>query len=176
MHWRPVSSTDHFELSTMIGRRATSGSVATTFRNVRIARSDSSRSASMFTSRTFAPPRTCSSATSTAPVKSPPSTRRRNRAEPVTFVRSPAITNPVSGPISNVSSPLQRVRRPLTCDTVSQALGARPPTASPIEIGEHTSELQSRQYLVCRLLLEKKKKQTTKLMCKYKKKAHHIHN
>src|SRR3712207_8951084 len=27
---------------------------------------------------------------------------------------------------------------------------------------EHTSELQSRQYLVCRLLLEKKKKHTTK--------------
>src|SRR3712207_7164343 len=27
---------------------------------------------------------------------------------------------------------------------------------------EHTSELQSRQYLVCRLLLEKKKKYTTK--------------
>src|SRR3712207_8834822 len=28
---------------------------------------------------------------------------------------------------------------------------------------EHTSELQSRQYLVCRLLLEKKKKYNTKL-------------
>src|SRR3712207_7994547 len=28
---------------------------------------------------------------------------------------------------------------------------------------EHTSELQSRQYLVCRLLLEKKKKKTTSL-------------
>src|SRR3712207_7297287 len=27
---------------------------------------------------------------------------------------------------------------------------------------EHTSELQSRQYLVCRLLLEKKKKHTTR--------------
>src|SRR3712207_7132958 len=27
------------------------------------------------------------------------------------------------------------------------------------EIGEHTSELQSRQYLVCRLLLEKKKRE-----------------
>src|SRR5258707_7357484 len=27
---------------------------------------------------------------------------------------------------------------------------------------EHTSELQSRQYLVCRLLLEKKKKQTNR--------------
>ena len=34
--------------------------------------------------------------------------------------------------------------------------------ASP-EIGRHTSELQSRQYLVCRLLLEKKKKKTTTL-------------
>src|SRR3712207_8218841 len=29
---------------------------------------------------------------------------------------------------------------------------------SPIRSEEHTSELQSRQYLVCRLLLEKKKK------------------
>src|SRR3712207_8185927 len=29
---------------------------------------------------------------------------------------------------------------------------------------EHTSELQSRQYLVCRLLLEKKKKNTTTLV------------
>src|SRR3712207_8157172 len=28
---------------------------------------------------------------------------------------------------------------------------------------EHTSELQSRQYLVCRLLLEKKTKQTTRV-------------
>src|SRR3712207_7328352 len=30
---------------------------------------------------------------------------------------------------------------------------------------EHTSELQSRQYLVCRLLLEKKKLQLSKLYC-----------
>src|SRR3712207_7712451 len=29
---------------------------------------------------------------------------------------------------------------------------------------EHTSELQSRQYLVCRLLLEKKKKKNTNLL------------
>src|SRR5947209_11052363 len=34
---------------------------------------------------------------------------------------------------------------------------------------EHTSELQSRQYLVCRLLLEKKKKQTKKYNIKTKK-------
>src|SRR3712207_8641618 len=32
----------------------------------------------------------------------------------------------------------------------------------PARSEEHTSELQSRQYLVCRLLLEKKKKQTDK--------------
>src|SRR3712207_7269051 len=34
-------------------------------------------------------------------------------------------------------------------------------TLSSIRSEEHTSELQSRQYLVCRLLLEKKKKQKT---------------
>src|SRR6476620_12591385 len=34
---------------------------------------------------------------------------------------------------------------------------------------EHTSELQSRQYLVCRLLLEKKKTQNTKLSITNKK-------
>src|SRR3712207_8090135 len=32
-------------------------------------------------------------------------------------------------------------------------------TAARVRSEEHTSELQSRQYLVCRLLLEKKKKQ-----------------
>src|SRR5215203_6314856 len=35
---------------------------------------------------------------------------------------------------------------------------ARPPGRGPWRSEEHTSELQSRQYLVCRLLLEKKKK------------------
>src|SRR5947209_20032888 len=34
-------------------------------------------------------------------------------------------------------------------------------TAAPRRSEEHTSELQSRQYLVCRLLLEKKKKIAT---------------
>src|SRR3712207_8328017 len=33
---------------------------------------------------------------------------------------------------------------------------------------EHTSELQSRQYLVCRLLLEKKKKQQNKAIATYR--------
>src|SRR3712207_7292250 len=38
------------------------------------------------------------------------------------------------------------------------ATGARP--GRGVRSEEHTSELQSRQYLVCRLLLEKKKKTT----------------
>src|SRR3712207_8833081 len=36
------------------------------------------------------------------------------------------------------------------------------PPAGPCRSEEHTSELQSRQYLVCRLLLEKKKSQKHK--------------
>src|SRR3712207_7076462 len=50
-----------------------------------------------------------------------------------------------------------------------RARGSGPTWCSPpwrrcgerAQIGEHTSELQSRQYLVCRLLLEKKKKNNT---------------
>src|SRR3712207_8220618 len=37
-----------------------------------------------------------------------------------------------------------------------------PPQPDAPKIGEHTSELQSRQYLVCRLLLEKKKNKSRK--------------
>src|SRR6266550_5713128 len=41
----------------------------------------------------------------------------------------------------------------------------RPPTASPrARSEEHTSELQSRLHLVCRLLLEKKKKKDEKTL------------
>src|SRR2546430_10624220 len=36
----------------------------------------------------------------------------------------------------------------------------RPPRDKAVEIGEHTSELQSQSNLVCRLLLEKKKTTT----------------
>src|SRR5258707_8487960 len=59
---------------------------------------------------------------------------------------------------------------PRTLRTMSRRLGSPSSRASSIRVGtniarrriirseEHTSELQSRQYLVCRLLLEKKKK------------------
>src|SRR3712207_7721252 len=39
-------------------------------------------------------------------------------------------------------------------------LGERRGVVGAVRSEEHTSELQSRQYLVCRLLLEKKKKQS----------------
>ena len=103
--------TDHFELSIMTGTRAISGSVATRLRNVVMACSESNRSASMFTSIRFAPPRTCSSATSTPPWKSSASINRWNRLDPVMFVRSPIITNPVSGRMAKGSSPEKLVRR-----------------------------------------------------------------
>src|SRR3712207_8935189 len=42
---------------------------------------------------------------------------------------------------------------------------AERPLAPNTRSEEHTSELQSRQYLVCRLLLEKKKKSTRQHIC-----------
>src|SRR3712207_8480393 len=39
---------------------------------------------------------------------------------------------------------------------------------------EHTSELQSRQYLVCRLLLEKKKKTTYKILYSLDSNLHNV--
>src|SRR3712207_7439554 len=48
---------------------------------------------------------------------------------------------------------------PRTCSRGSgRRRGTPPPSRSRGRSEEHTSELQSRQYLVCRLLLEKKKK------------------
>ena len=96
----------------------------------------------MLTSSRLAPPRTCSRATSTAAWWSSASISRRNRREPVTLVRSPIITNPVSGPISKGSRPLNLVRatgagtwrgrRPATlaaiCAMCSGVVPQHPPT------------------------------------------------
>src|SRR3712207_8133676 len=44
-------------------------------------------------------------------------------------------------------------------ESVARSAAAHPPAhQAPLRSEEHTSELQSRQYLVCRLLLEKKNK------------------
>src|SRR5882757_10551396 len=52
----------------------------------------------------------------------------------------------------------------------SDGSGAARPRARP-RSEEHTSELQSRQYLVCRLLLEKKKQNPKTLHVRRKKKT-----
>src|SRR3712207_9004992 len=61
---------------------------------------------------------------------------------------------------------LQEGRRGTRCAAPSYDLKATgssgfPPAPHCLRSEEHTSELQSRQYLVCRLLLEKKKKTST---------------
>src|SRR5476651_2910339 len=54
---------------------------------------------------------------------------------------------------------------------LSPACSSANPRSSPsTRSEEHTSELQSRQYLVCRLLLEKKKNQKKPSLVKLKKK------
>src|SRR3989449_11275471 len=48
--------------------------------------------------------------------------------------------------------------------TIRRSFSASRPVASNVRSEEHTSELQSRLHLVCRLLLEKKKKQIKHLL------------
>src|SRR3712207_8858141 len=54
-----------------------------------------------------------------------------------------------------LSDRVQRQYPQLACDVVESLFTVTNPVAKP-RSEEHTSELQSRQYLVCRLLLEKK--------------------
>src|SRR3712207_7158674 len=60
--------------------------------------------------------------------------------------------------------PLRAERQSAARPQVRLQIGlVRPPAGARPRSEEHTSELQSRQYLVCRLLLEKKKKKITTL-------------
>src|SRR3712207_8593655 len=59
------------------------------------------------------------------------------------------------GPAGAVEHDVLRLDRPLAGE--HPVVGAPAATVAQVRSEEHTSELQSRQYLVCRLLLEKKK-------------------
>src|SRR3712207_6990756 len=61
------------------------------------------------------------------------------------------------------AGPLGLELRPTASLQLGVRAGAIDATIRELRSEEHTSELQSRQYLVCRLLLEKKKKTNTKL-------------
>ena len=65
-HLSPASITRHLDESIMIGTREIAGSLATRFRNVTMACSESSIPSSMFTSISCAPASTCCRATASA--------------------------------------------------------------------------------------------------------------
>src|SRR3712207_7166279 len=77
------------------------------------------------------------------------------------------LLRPRSGPPPVAGAPARRGRLPHR--------GHRAARAAATRSEEHTSELQSRQYLVCRLLLEKKKTQTqfSKLCSDVLSNSHH---
>src|SRR5438445_3142223 len=59
--------------------------------------------------------------------------------------------------------PADRPRQRRAHDLLARGQNRQPRGAGRKRSEEHTSELQSRQYLVCRLLLEKKKKKLPEL-------------
>src|SRR5258707_11993431 len=73
-----------------------------------------------------------------------------------TLFRSPKFPAWLGSPLSLVAEPLLPVADPLVPPMNSQ-LAKSSLNGFWFRSEEHTSELQSRQYLVCRLLLEKKK-------------------
>src|SRR3712207_7992404 len=63
-----------------------------------------------------------------------------------------------AGQLDPLEVPLDLLRRRLLGDGDHvHGVDRQPVQPGPVRSEEHTSELQSRQYLVCRLLLEKKK-------------------
>ncbi len=108
MHFRPVSITDHFDESSMIGTREMSGSEAMSLQKRSIAATESSIASSMLMSMTWAPFSTCWRATASASSKRPSRIMRAKALEPVTLVRSPTLTNRLSSPTLKGSRPDRR--------------------------------------------------------------------
>src|SRR3712207_6850576 len=78
-----------------------------------------------------------------------------------TLFRSELSPSPTRSPAPDPMSSTAELRPPPTSSPAPEPMSSTaelspPPTNSPARSEEHTSELQSRQYLVCRLLLEKK--------------------
>src|SRR3712207_7982986 len=72
-----------------------------------------------------------------------------------TLFRSPEAVDAARGMGMTGPQIVRRVELPLALPLVVG--GIRTSAVNVVDRKEHTSELQSRQYLVCRLLLEKKK-------------------
>src|SRR3712207_7852934 len=81
-----------------------------------------------------------------------------------TLFRSELLDGEVFHTVQEAQVLIEQWRRHYNAVRPHSALGYRPPAPEvvmPKRSEEHTSELQSRQYLVCRLLLEKKKNTLT---------------
>src|SRR5215210_154190 len=86
-----------------------------------------------------------------------------------------AITAAVATPLAGISEDLQvaHMAQHLLLGDIGAlllVLGLTGPVLQPLRSEEHTSELQSPMYLVCRLLLEKKKNKDITISLKQKKK------
>src|SRR5580658_2167645 len=92
-HFRPASSTLHFEESIITGTRDISGSAAIRFRNLTIVGSPSMSASSTLMSMTLAPLSTCWRAMARHASQSPDLRALANLGEPVMFVRSPITMN-----------------------------------------------------------------------------------
>src|SRR3989442_4215967 len=91
----------------------------------------------------------------------PYTTLFRSVADPPPLSSPEALLRPLSqlmpSPQPGISTPPDSIDEPLDCQQCRQML---PEYAEAMDRSEeHTSELQSRPHLVCRLLLEKKKQQ-----------------
>src|SRR3712207_8546516 len=76
-----------------------------------------------------------------------------------TLFRSARASGDVSETVRRLPTVAQRITELVPTNPIRAAVDGA------MRSEEHTSELQSRQYLVCRLLLEKKKKNASALYC-----------
>src|SRR3712207_7863520 len=85
---------------------------------------------------------------------------RSLRTPPVSVTTAEAVAKSGvhGGVVVSVTSTSPSFNSPASARANTTLPGPRILPAEPARSEEHTSELQSRQYLVCRLLLEKKKK------------------
>src|SRR5258707_3271657 len=90
----------------------------------------------------------------------PYTTLFRSRVIPATACRLPATNSRIPSHCTAMTSPPSRTT------PRKFALRQEPFPASAARSEEHTSELQSRQYLVCRLLLDKKKQDSAHVICR----------
>ena len=116
MQRSPASITSHLELSTMMGRRAMSGSDAIRFRKRTMAALLSSMASSMLISMTWAPFSTCWRATARASSNWPFRMSRAKALEPVMLVRSPTLTKSEAASMDTGSRPERRIGGTETSD------------------------------------------------------------